>query len=143
MGKPALILLAAGILTAIAPAGRSGAGVDVHVNIGPPPPAVVFEHEPEVVLVPSTRVYYVPNQDYDLFRYGGYWYLDRGGYWYRASAYNGPFEAVRYETVPHAIVVVPASYHHHPVHPPHPHGGPPGHAHGHGHDHDHDHGHHD
>ena len=79
----------------------------------------MFEHEPEVVVVPRTQVYYVPSQDYDLFRYRGVWYVDRGGYWYTARSYNGPFVSIGYTRVPRAVVVTPARYHHYPIHPPH------------------------
>ena len=127
----------------------AAARVDVHVGIGiPAPPSVVFEHEPEVVLVPRTRVYYTSQPDYDMYRYGGYWYVNRDGYWYRSSSYNGPFTYVVYDRVPRSIVVVPHRYHHYPVRPihmehhgnsrhhdDHGHGGHPhGHGHGHGHD---------
>ena len=83
-------LFAVVLLGALAGAERADARVDVHVGVAvPPPPTVVFEHEPEVTVVPSTDVYYVPNQDYDLFRYHGVWYLNRGGYWYTARTYRG------------------------------------------------------
>ena len=97
---------------------------DLNVHLGSrPAPVVVFEREPDVVLVPSSRVYYVGGLDYDLFRYGQYWYINDGGYWYRARNYRGPFGQIRYETVPNQIVVVPERYHRHPMHPL---GGPPG-----------------
>ena len=97
---------------------------DINVHLGSrPAPVVVFEREPDVVLVPSSRVYYVGGLDYDLFRYGQYWYINDGGYWYRARNYRGPFGQIRFETVPRQIVVVPERYHRHPMHP---HGGPPG-----------------
>jgi hypothetical protein len=100
--------------------------VDVHVGIAiPPPPVITFHVEPPVVLVPQTRVYYVPQVvDYDMYRYGPYWYVNQGGYWYRSKAYKGPFTVVQYASVPGAIIGVPAQYRHHPSHP---HGGPPGH----------------
>lgn len=96
--------------------------VDLHVRIGdaPPAPAFVFEDEPEVILVPSTRVYYVPGLEFDLFRYGRYWYINRGGWWYRARSYRGPFVYLEYGNVPSPIIRVPAKFHRHPL------GGPPG-----------------
>ena len=109
---------------AIAPGGA--AAVDINVNLGayPPPPSVVFEREPEIVVVPSTRVYYVPrSSDYDLYRYGDRWYLNRNGYWYRARTYRGPFSALEPSRVPGIIIGLPAEYRRHPAHP---HGGPPG-----------------
>lgn len=126
-------------LIAVAFARPACARVDVGINIGvpPPPPPVVFQSPPDVVVIPRTQVFYVPSAtDYDMYRYGPYWYINRDGYWYRSRAYGGPFNVVAYDRLPHAIVVVPTGYRHHP---PHPHGGPPGHfkhyPHGHGHGH--------
>lgn len=93
------------------------ADVNIHVSI-PPPPHVIFETQPEVVIVPQTRVEYVPVvTDYDMYRYGKYWYVNRDGYWYRSHSYKGPFRYVEYRSLPHPVVVVPAEYRHHPVHP--------------------------
>jgi hypothetical protein len=127
---------------------QAQAHVDVHVGIGiPAPPVVRFEAEPPVEIIPQTQVYYAPEPDYDLYRYGGWWYVNRDGYWYRSHNYNGPFGPVVYESVPHAIIAVPGSYHHHPVHTAdwhrasaraHYRGHPEHHEHGHDHDHDHD-----
>jgi hypothetical protein len=115
----ALALIAAGS------ARRSDAGVsaDINLHLGHPSPVVVFDREPDVVLVPNTRVYYVSGQPYDLFRYRDYWYIDDGGYWYRARNYRGPFVSVNFDFVPRSIVYVPARFHRHPMHPW---GGPPG-----------------
>ena len=103
---------------------QAAVSADINLHVGDrPAPVVVFEREPDVVLIPNTRVYAVGGLDYDLFRYGRYWYINDDGYWFRAANYRGPFRAVRYEIVPRQIVVVPARYHHNPMHP---HGGPPG-----------------
>jgi hypothetical protein len=102
---------------------HAGVSADVNIRIGRPAPMVVFEREPDVVLVPSTRVYYVGGLDYDLFRYGQYWYINDSGYWYRARNYRGPFAQIDFNYVPRPIVVVPGRYHRHPMHPL---GGPPG-----------------
>ena len=118
MKKHILTTLALAFALSGLSATQAQARVDVHVGISiPAPPVVRFEAEPPVEIVPQTQVYYAPEPDYDLYRYGGWWYVNRDGYWYRSHNYNGPFGPVVYESVPHAIIAVPGSYHHHPVHP--------------------------
>ncbi len=123
VGLP-LLALAAGLAVALAaPAAvRAGTSLDISLHVGnpPPPPAYVFEAEPRVVLIPQTRVYYVPGPSFDLFRYGRYWYINNGGWWYRSYHYRGPFAYIAYERVPVTVLRVPAKYHRHPL------GGPPG-----------------
>ena len=97
---------------------------DINIQLGKrPAPEVVFEREPQVVLIPRTRVYCIDGLDYDMFRFEGIWYVNDGGYWYRSRTFRGPFVAVDYHIIPRSIVVLPTRYHHHPLHP---HGGPPG-----------------
>jgi hypothetical protein len=120
------LLLSAVALTIAVSARPSSAAVsaDVNVHVGPrPAPVVVFDREPDVVLVPRTHVYAVAGLDYDLYRFGAYWYMNDRGYWYRARSYRGPFSSIEYRYVPRSVVVVPARYRQHPAHP---HGGPPG-----------------
>ena len=110
------------LVASYAPPSLARVNLDVHIGI-PAPPAVVFPSEPQVVAVPDTHVYYVPGApDYDMYRYGSYWYVNRDGYWYRARRYNGPFTYVEYGHVPYQIVRLPREYHHHPLRPHHPHG---------------------
>lgn len=112
------------LLAVTAGGARAGVSADVNLHLGSrPAPVVVFDREPDVVLVPSTRVYYVGGLDYDLFRYGRFWYINEDGYWYRAQHYRGPFVAIGFERVPRTIIEVPVTYRHHPLHPL---GGPPG-----------------
>ncbi|HEY2387157.1 MAG TPA: hypothetical protein VGK30_09360 [Candidatus Binatia bacterium] len=133
MTKTILAVVALTISLAGAYPSTAYARVDVHVGIAiPPPPVVTFESEPQVVVVPQTQVYYVPGLDYDFYRFGGWWYVNRDGYWYSSRSYHGPFGPIAFERVPHAIVAIPASYHHHPIHPAHWHGEQ--HARYHGHD---------
>jgi len=98
--------------------GLSAAGVrpsesGVSLNVSSGSSNIHFSTEPEVVVVPGSTVYYYEAPQYDVFRYGRYWYVDRGGMWYRARSYQGPFTVVRVDYVPRAIMVVPASYHRH------------------------------
>ncbi|HXF59338.1 MAG TPA: hypothetical protein VN539_05910 [Candidatus Saccharimonadales bacterium] len=93
----------------------SAADVSINLRIGDPyrGPRLVFHDEPDVVVVPGTRVYYVRDYDYDIYRYGSYWYYTYDGGWYRARRYNGPFTYVGYNSVPRAVTYVPVRYRRH------------------------------
>jgi len=127
LGTACLVLTLAFAL----PVGKANAHTDVSVDlhIGQPyhGPRLVFEDEPDVVIVPGTRVYYVRDYDYDLYRYGSYWYYNYDGGWYRARRYNGPFTYVGFRAVPRAVTVVPVRYRRHCRDAD----APPGHAYGH------------
>ncbi len=82
--------------------------VGISINIGPPP--VVVAEPPEVVLIPDSRVYYVPDPELDVFFYSGYWYSPRGNRWYRARAYNGPWVLIGRSHVPGQVIRVPRDY---------------------------------
>lgn len=106
---------------ATAPGTRTHFGFAIGISNAPPPPRVVYVEEPTVVLVPRTRVYVVQEVDYDMFRYGSYWYVSSGGYWYRARSHAGPFTVCDVRRVPRQILTLPPERWKR-----HPHGGPPG-----------------
>ncbi len=88
--------------------GDARAGVSVNINLGPPP--IVVAAPPEVVMVPESRVYFVPDIDIDVFFYAGYWWSPRGNRWYRARAYDGPWVHMAPSGVPRAVVYMPRDY---------------------------------
>lgn len=91
----------------------AGTSVDFSVAVGnaPPPPAIVFREEPHLFVVPGSTVYVVKDDcDYDVFRYGVYWYVFNEGNWYRARTHRGPYQTVSARYVPTAIVNVPPRY---------------------------------
>ena len=98
-------------------------GFQIGIGNAPPPPRIVFVHEPRCELVPETRVYRVAGEDpgCDVFRSGDWWYCCKDGYWYRARSHRGPFAVVDVRSVPRAVLTVPPARWRH-----HPHGGPPG-----------------
>ena len=102
---------------------RTYFGFSIGVSNAPPPPRVVFQSQPDIVVVPGSTVYVVedPECDYDMFRYGGFWFVYDDGYWYRARAYRGPFTVVDVRYVPRQVLTLPPPRWKH-----HPHGGPPG-----------------
>jgi hypothetical protein len=107
--------LAAVCSIAAASPSRAGTSVDIQLHVGDRYPGtnIVFRHEPDIVVVPSSRVYYVRNYDYDLYRYGSNWYYCDGVNWYRARSYRGPFLFINYKSVPKAVQTVPARYRRH------------------------------
>jgi len=119
-------LVAACSLAAVAPA-RAGTSVDIQLHVGDryPGTEVMFHHEPNLVVVPSSQVYYVRDYDYDMYRYGTYWYYCDGVNWYRARSYRGPFLFIHYNTVPRPVYTIPVGYRRHWR------DWPPGHAYGH------------
>jgi len=76
-------------------------------------PDVYFRSAPRVVVVPGTRVYYVRDSDYDIYRSGRYWYYNYNGGWYRSRSYSGPWIYVGYTSVPREISYVPTRYRRH------------------------------
>jgi len=102
-----LIVLATMLLLLLGFSGQSMAGIRIGVNI-PLPPVFVFPAPPELVIVPSTYVYYCPDVDFDIFFYGGYWYRPYGGYWYRSASYGGPW--VYIESAPSVLLGLPPNY---------------------------------
>ena len=124
--KRILLALLASTLPMVGPASaETNVYYDFHVGISnaPPPPRIVYQEAPDVVLVPDTKVYVVErgDNDCDFFRYGKHWYVMSGGYWYRGGQYDGPFKVIDVRNVPRAVLVVPAKHWKH-----HPKGGPPG-----------------
>jgi len=63
------------------------ARVDVGISISLPP-LIVFSAPPEVIVIPGTYVYAVPDLDVDFFFYNGWWWRLWEGRWYRSRYYN-------------------------------------------------------
>lgn len=118
IGKLRAFTIAA-ILAAASFARPARAQIDVHIGIPSPPlPHIVFETEPQVIVIPNTDVYYAPSVgEYDTYRVGPYWYINHDGYWYRARGYREQFLPVPYSRVPRQITVVPGEYRHHRMRP--------------------------
>jgi len=83
------------------------AGVDVGINISLPPP-IVFAAPPEVVVIPETYVYAVPDVDVDIFFFDGWWWRPWEGRWYRSRHYDSGW--VYYQRVPSFYGRIPSSW---------------------------------
>jgi len=84
------------------------AEVSVSINLGPPP--IVVSAPPAVVMIPGSRVHFVPDPNIDVFFYGGYWWSPRGEQWYRARQYNGPWGMIEQRRVPRAVAYMPRDH---------------------------------
>jgi hypothetical protein len=94
---------------AIGVAGGSTAGVQLNINIAPPPP-VRIPSPPSLVVIPGTYVYAVPGIGPDLLFYRGYWYRPHGTHWFWAGSYNGPWQYLRPARIPGALLHLPPDY---------------------------------
>lgn len=83
------------------------AGVDVGISISLPPP-IVFAEPPEVVVLPGTYVYAVPDSNVDIFFYDGWWWRPWEGRWYRSHNYDSGW--VYYQRVPSFYAGIPSGW---------------------------------
>lgn len=104
--KSNLVLLLAFLAVVTAPTAQ--AEVNVNINFGPPP--IVVSAPAQVVLMPQSGIYFVPNLGFDIFFYNGYWWSPRGERWYRSGEYKGPWLAINRSHVPASLFKVPKNY---------------------------------
>jgi hypothetical protein len=52
------------------------------------PPPIPFAAPPELIVLPDTYVYVVPDVNVDIFFYNGWWWRPWEGRWYRSLYYN-------------------------------------------------------
>jgi len=83
------------------------ARVDIGINISLPPP-IVFAAPPEVVVIPETYVYVVPDSDVDIFFYDGWWWRPWEGRWYRSRHYDNGW--IYYRSVPFFYGGIPSGW---------------------------------
>ena len=77
-----------------------GAAVDISISFPlPPPPPIPFPVPPEVIVIPDTYVYVVPDIDDDLFFWDGWWWRLWEGRWFRSRHYDRDWVYYRY--IPH------------------------------------------
>gem|GEM_PF-839188 len=90
--------------------GSASASVSVGVNVNFGPPQIVVAEPPMMVVVPQSRVYFVPEPGIDIFFYAGFWWSPRGGRWYQSRNYNHGWIAVEPARVPSAVIYMPRDY---------------------------------
>jgi len=78
--------------------------IGISIGDAPPPPRVVYRH-PHWQYMSDPGVYVIDEEElpYDMFMYGGYYYIYNDGYWYRCASARGRFTAIHAEYVPQPI----------------------------------------
>ena len=103
-----LLVIGALLLVLTIAATQSEAGVNVNINL----PAVRFAAPPDVVVIPGTYVYMVPDIDADVLFYQGYWWRPYEGHWYRSGDYKGPWRSIGARSIPAGLRALPQDYRH-------------------------------
>ena len=110
MRKSWLLVIAALLLVLAGSATQSEARVNV--NIGVNLPAYRFDAPPDVVVIPGTYVYMVPDIDVDILFFQGYWWRPYEGQWYRSRDYRGGWRHVEPGRIPLGLRELPHDYRH-------------------------------
>lgn len=72
------------------------------------PPLIVFDQPPELIVLPETYVYVVPDIDEDIFFYDGWWWRQWEGSWYRSRDYSSGW--ANYTEVPSFYMEIPPGW---------------------------------
>ena len=109
--KSCLLIIGALLLVLTGYATQSEA-MGGRVNIGINLPAHRFAAPPDVVVIPGTYVYMVPDSNVDVLFYEGYWWRPYEGRWYRSSDYNGQWNYIETRSIPGGLRALPQDYRH-------------------------------
>ena len=83
---------------------QSGAVAEMQVERASPPIVEVPEN-PKLILIPKTKIYYIPTLEARIVYYNGTWYRQYERHWYTSNSYNGPWVYVK--KAPKNIVALP------------------------------------
>jgi len=105
------------VLPGCAPQSYAGVRVNVgdegvHVTVRSSLPAVRFTEPPDLVVIPGTYVYMVPDNEVDVLYFQDSWWRPYEGHWYRSRDYNGQWSYADPATVPGNLRALPQDYRH-------------------------------
>ncbi|MBK5274973.1 MAG: hypothetical protein JJE30_07965 [Desulfuromonadales bacterium] len=87
-------------------------GEGVNVTVGNNLPALRFAAPPDLVVIPGTYVYIVPDMDMDVLFFQGNWWRPFEGRWYISRDYNGQWSYVEPGRIPDGLRTLPQDYRH-------------------------------
>lgn len=82
----------------------------VHVSVRDHLPVARFASPPDLVVIPGTYVYLVPDSDVDVLYYQDNWWRPFEGHWYRSRDFNGPWRYVGPGDIPGGLRALPQDY---------------------------------
>jgi hypothetical protein len=85
-------------------------GEGVNVTVGNNLPAIRFAAPPDLVVIPGTYVYMVPDIAVDVLYFQDYWWRPYEGRWYRSRDYKGPWSYVEPGRIPGGLRSLPQDY---------------------------------
>ena len=83
----------------LSPPSPAHAQVNINVQIGEPPPVVVYS-PPTMVLLPEPQTYVAVGVPYDIYFVSGRYYYLHGDDWFWGLGYSGPWTYVTFERLP-------------------------------------------
>jgi hypothetical protein len=83
------------------------AQVTINVGVEPPPP-LLFTAPPDVIVLPNTYVYVVPDIEEDVYFFDGWWWRQWSGHWYRSNFYDREWGS--YPSIPGFYTAVPHNW---------------------------------
>ena len=107
--KRSLVLVGLFAATLLVTPHPGTAQIHLDVRIGAPPPYRIAA-PPQLVVIPGTYVYVVPDINADVFFWSGNWYRLYEGHWFSGRSYNGPWAYVPDPRVPRALFELPPDY---------------------------------
>ena len=90
--------------------GVTKSAAEVNLNIGLNLPLIRFAEPPEVVVIPGTYVYAVPDVEADILFFEGYWWRPHRGQWFRSREYDGSWHRVSSKKIPRGLRNLPRDY---------------------------------
>jgi hypothetical protein len=87
-------------------------GEGVNVRVGNNLPAIRFAAPPDLVVIPGTYVYIVPDINVDVLFFQDYWWRPYEGHWYRSRDYKGEWSYVEQGKIPSGLRSLPQDYRH-------------------------------
>lgn len=116
---PVILLVIAAVL--ISSIGFSSEANAARVYVSPP--EIAIDISPDLVVIPGTYVYRIPDIEADILFYQGFWYRPFEGRWYRSRHHNGPWGHISRGRVPGSLLRLPGDYYrsmrfepHHRIH---------------------------
>ncbi len=91
-------------------ASKAPAEVNLSIGINLPLQGVAAFSSPEVMVIPGTYVYFIPDAREEIFFYRGYWYRPYKNGWYRSDNHNNGWVLISIEMIPAAVRKVPEGY---------------------------------